>query len=496
VSKIDIVLINPSNKKQMYGELGDSLAGIEPPLWIALLAAFLRDAGFSVAIIDAEAEGFGLAETLERIISYSPLVVGIGVIGANPSASSTPKMPAAHSLLTLIRDRNLSIKTFLYGIHPSALPERTLQEEPVDFVLQGEAFYPAKQLLSKLKKQGGGPFNIKGLWYKNDGQIICGGWADIVTNLDDLPMPAWDLLPMDEYRAHNWHCFGHINERSPYAIIYTSLGCPFNCSYCNIHALYDGKPGIRFRSPDKVLEEIDLLVNKYKVKNLKILDELFVIEGERLEKICDMLIQRNYGINIWGYARVDTVNERILRKLRKAGINWLCYGIEAGSRTVRQGVAKGRFEEETIRRAAQMTHDAGIAIIGNFMFGLPDDNLQTMEETFALAQELNCEYVNFYTTMAYPGSKLYEEAVASGRKLPEDWIGYSQFSPEILPLATKYISSADVLSFRDNAFVKYYKNPRYLKIIEEKFGKETVDHIYQMLTYKIKRNILKKGTSK
>ncbi len=493
---LDIVLVNPSIKKEMFGKLGESLAGIEPPLWIGLLAAVLRDRGFFVKIIDADAEGLGAKETVDKIIEQNPLAVGIGAIGANPSASSTPKMIGVHYIMTLLQEKNFPGKTITYGIHPSALPERTLKEEFVDFVCRGEAFEPISQLLEKLKEgTDGKDCDIKGLCYLKNGAFIDGGWADTVEDLDSLPFVAWDLLPMDKYRAHNWHCFGDIKHRSPYAIIYSSLGCPFNCHYCNIHALYSGKPGIRFRSPKRVVEEIDYLFKEYNVRHMKILDELFVINKDRMIEICDLLIERNYGINFWAYARVDTVSEEVLKKLKAAGINWICYGIEAGSADVRQDVSKGRFSQDAVRKAMKMTHDAGIYIIGNFMFGLPEDNSETMQETFRMAQEVNCEYVNFYATMAYPGSPLYDDAVKDGLDLPEGWMGFSQFSPETLPLPTKHISAAEVLRFRDDAFNTYYSDPKYLEMIKEKFGQETVDHIHGMLKHKLHRNILSEQNS-
>ncbi|MCK4788050.1 MAG: cobalamin-dependent protein, partial [Desulfobacteraceae bacterium] len=283
MGKLDLLLVNPSNKKQMYGELGSSLAGIEPPLWTGLLAGFIREKGFRTKIIDADAEGWTPEYTAEKIMEYEPLLVGIGLIGANPSASSTPKMPAANKILSILKAKSSHIKTILYGIHPSALPERTLREGNVDFVCRGESFWTILKFLEALKSDNNvKDYHIKGLWYVRDNTVVSNGWGELVQNLDELPFVAWDLLPMDKYRAHNWHCFGHISERSPYAIIYTSLGCPFNCTYCNIHALYNGKPGIRFRNPKKVVEEIDFLVKNYKIKNIKILDELFVLKESRV----------------------------------------------------------------------------------------------------------------------------------------------------------------------------------------------------------------------
>ena len=488
--KTDLVIVNPGNQGQMYGGLNSSLPGIEPPLLAGLLAAFIRKYGYSITIIDADAENWSPEYTAEKIGEYNPLLVNILVAGANPSASSTPKMTVTGEILTMLKKRVPNIKTIFSGIHPSALPEKTLKEKKTDFVCQGESFYTVLQLL-ELLKSGKKIENqkIKGLWYLKDNKVVSNGWGELVKNLDELPFVAWDLLPMKKYRAHNWHCFENINERQPYAAIYTSLGCPFNCSYCNIHTLYDGKPGIRFRSPEKVVKEIDFLVKKYRIKNLKIIDELFVLKEERVKHICDLIIKNGYDLNIWAYARIDIISQPLLKKMKEAGINWLAYGIESGSQKVRKNVSK-RFNQEAIRKTVKMTKASGVNIIGNFIFGLPEDNFETMQETLNTAKELNCEYVNFYVAMAYPGSQLYKDAIQKGIELPGTWDGYSQYSEKTLPLPTKYLSAAEVLRFRDKAFEEYFRNPKYLRMIKEKFGSKVVEHIKEMLKHKIQRRFV------
>jgi len=473
----------------MYGDLSQTLSAIEPPVIGGLVAGFIRGKGCSVKILDMEAEGLNAEKTAEKIIEINPLLVNIVVAGANPSASSTPLMVITGEVLKALKERAPRIKTILTGIHPSALPEKTLREEKTDFVGQGESLYTILELLGALKeKKDINNLKVKGLWHLNEkNEVICGGWSEVIKNLDELPFVAWDLLPMDKYRSHNWQCFDDLSQRKPYATMFTSFGCPYDCSYCNIHALYNGKPGIRFRSAENIVEEIDLLVKKYRVKTIKFLDELFAINEERVNKICDLLIERGYDLNIWAYARINTVNENMLRKMRKAGIKWLCYGIEAANKKVRAGVDKFGFDEDLVRKVIQMTKDADIYILGNFIFGLPDDDLETMRETLNLAKELNCEYVNFYATMAYPGSRLYEEALTKGQELPKNWLGYAQLNEETLPLGTKYLSGREVLRFRDQAFKEYYSSPVYLQMISEKFGEAILNHINEMLKHEIKR---------
>ncbi|MHB8918591.1 MAG: B12-binding domain-containing radical SAM protein, partial [Desulfocucumaceae bacterium] len=202
--------------------------------------------------------------------------------------------------------------------------------------------------------------------------------------------------------------------------------------------------------------------------------------------ICDLITEKGYDLNIWAYARIDTVNELLLQKMKKAGINWLAFGIESAASKVREGVAK-RFNQEKIKKAIEMTRAAGIYVLGNFIFGLPDDDLETMQETLNMAMEFNFEYANFYCAMAYPGSKLFQDAVDQGLKLPDTWHGYSQFGEDCLPLPTKYLSASQVLRFRDEAFLKYHLNPDYLDMMERTYGKPTADHIKDMCKIKLKR---------
>lgn len=489
MGKIDLVLIKPSDKKKIYGQLSDSLSAIEPPIWAGIIAAYVREQGHSVKIIDMEGENLSTNEVANKVIDYAPFLVGFVVTGSNLSAS-TWNMAGARVVMTALKKKSVDAKTFFWGLHPSALPERTLREEHTDFVCQGEGFTTIIKLLRAIKKgQEEDNYNIKGLCYIKDNKFIINDRSPLIKNLDELPSVAWDLLPMDKYKAHNWHCFQDIEYRQPYGIIYTSLGCPFNCSFCNVKALF-AKPGIRYRSSEKVIEDIGVLVKNYNVKNIKVLDECFVLNGDRVIKICDLIIERGFDLNMWVYARIDTVNEKMLKKMKQAGINWIAYGIESSSEKILKGVLKGRYNKNVTKKVVEMTKSADIYVCGNFMLGLPDDDFETMQETLDFAKELNCEYANFYVTMAYPGSKLYENALHKNIKLPETWRGYAQFSEEALPLPTKHLSSADILRFRDQAFKEFYSNPEYIEMIEQKFGQKTVSHIKEMLKHEIHRKFV------
>ncbi len=485
--KVDIVLINPGDRKQVYQDLASEFSAIEPPFWIAVMAAYLRNNGFNVAVIDANAENISPEETAEKVNNLKPLLAAVIVYGSQPSAS-TQNMTIAGEICKTLKERTSS-SVAIGGLHPSALPKQTLTEENVDFVIEGEGPYTLKNLLYVLKNGNGNYSGVPGLWYYKGGDIKNNPRAPLIKDLDEvLPVSAWDLLPMKKYRAHNWHCFDDIENRMPYGAIYTSLGCPYSCVFCCINAPF-GKPGIRYRSPELIMKEIDLLTTNYGIGNIKIVDELFVLNERHYMTIVEMLLQRGYDLNIWAYARIDTVKPGNLHKMKKAGINWLALGIESGNPDVRDGASK-RMRVKDIKHVVQTIQDAGIRVIGNFIFGLPEDNPETMQETLDMALDLNCEFANFYCAMAYPGSKLYDIAVKERWELPKEWHGFSQHSYEMLPLPTKYITAKEVLKFRDDAFHNYFENIGYLSMIEKKFGKNVKEHIQEMTKTSLRRKLL------
>jgi radical SAM superfamily enzyme YgiQ (UPF0313 family) len=276
--------------------------------------------------------------------------------------------------------------------------------------------------------------------------------------------------------------------------MHTSLGCPYKCTFCCINAPF-GKSSYRMWSPEAVIADIGVLVDKYGVRNIKFVDEMFVLNKAHVLGICDRIIERGYDLNIWAYARVDTVKDEFLDKLRRAGFRWLALGIESGSKHVRDGVEKGRFGSAEILKVVRKIQDAGINVIGNYIFGLPDDTEQTMQETLDLAIEANCEFANFYCAMAYPGSKLYQMALEQRWDLPASWIGYSQHSYETHPLRTEALASAEVLKFRDRAFTRYFTNPRYLDLVRRRFGEDVLSHVQQMTQVGLRRKLLEEAVA-
>ncbi|MBM3569548.1 MAG: radical SAM protein [Alphaproteobacteria bacterium] len=492
---VDVLFVNPGDRRQIYQSLGDEFSAIEPPVFAGLFATYVRRKGASAAIIDVPALAISAEKCAEMAVQdFKPRLVVIVVYGFQPSAS-TQNMSSAGKIAREIKKLDPTVKVMMTGTHPAALPERTMRDESVDFVCDLEGPATIFKTLEAIRAQGVGYDRVASLWWREDGKIAKPKSAEpLITDLDgEMPGIAWDLLPMDRYRAHNWHCFDHIQERSPYASIHTSLGCPYKCSFCCINAPF-GKSSYRMWSPETVIKEIDHLVERYGVKNIKFVDEMFVLNKRHVLGLCDLLAKRDYKVNIWAYARVDTVQDQFLDALKGAGINWLCLGIESASDHVRDGALK-KYGNDDIIDVVRRIQKSGIYVLGNYIFGLPDDTIDRMQQTLDLATELNCEFANFYSAMAYPGSALYRMATESDMALPAEWHQFSQHSYDALPLANRHCSSDEILRFRDRAWSEYFTNPKYLAMIAAKFGPDVVAHLERLAKVTLTRRYLDRAAA-
>lgn len=507
--KLDVLFVNPDSSAKAYQGLATVYSAIEPPTWALLLAESCRSKGFGVGILDCDAERLTLEQSVARVLDAAPRLVVFVVYGQNPN-SGTTSMIGALSLAKSLKESNPDCRICFVGSHTSALPREVLSYPCVDIVLLNEGVYALHALLKS--NLGEDLAHIKGIGYKKSGP---GGFPVPTLNAPqgivpqermdvDMPGYAWDLLPykekpLDLYRAHFWHAeFDHA-KRTPFAAIYTSLGCNFGCDFCMINIVnrVDNKDGInashskgmRFWSPEWVGREMEKLA-KLGVRTLRISDEMFFLNRKYYEPVLNQVIERGLDFNMWTYSRVDTVRRDNLELFKKAGVNWLALGVEAGNQVVRQEVSKGSFQEVNIREVSKTIGDAGINIISNYIFGFPDDTLETMQETLELAMELNNEMANMYPCQALPGSPMYHLARKNGWKLPDTFEGYAFLSYECQPLPTKHLTSAQVLQFRDEAWQKYFSNPAYLDLVERKFGKQERKNVEDMASIRLKRKLL------
>lgn len=507
--KMDVLFINPNSSAKAYQDLAKVFSAIEPPTWSLLLAESCRSKGYEVSILGCDAERLTLNESIDRIEMLKPRLVVFVVYGQNPN-SGTTSMIGALALSNAIKQSDFGGKIAFVGSHTSALPMEVLAYKSVDIVLLNEGVYALHNLLkSNLSSDLA---TINGIGYKKRGpadhpipvlnppqSVVPQDKMDI-----DLPGYAWDLLPfkkkpLDLYRAHFWHADFDHEKRTPFAAIYTSLGCNFGCDFCMINIVNrvdngDGinaadSKGMRFWSPDWVNREMRKLAN-LGVKTLRISDEMFFLNRKFYDPILNNAISNDYGFSMWTYSRIDTVRKDYLELFKKAGVNWLALGVEAGNQVVRQEVQKGSFQAVNIREVCKTIQDSGINIISNYIFGFPEDNFDTMKETLDLALELNTEMANMYPCQALPGSPMYHAAKKNGWKLPTSFEGYAFLAYESEPLPTKYLSSSEVLKFRDDAWNTYFTNKNYLNLVDRKFGSIERKNIEEMAKIKLKRKAL------
>ena len=499
---MNILIVAPSSSN-IYQELKHDFSAVEPNIWAGLLANSVRSKGHGVSIHDMHIQSKSLEDFCTQVNDYNPNFVLFVASGQNPSAS-TPAMQGAVDAAKALRESYPEYKIGIVGPHVNALPLQTLEQNDfIDVVFTNEGVYALSNLLST-DLSDSGLSSVKGIFYRNStGDIIMNPPERIVPQEmleHDLPGIAFDLMPdFSNYRTSHWHCNFIDEDRSPFASINTSLGCIFKCEFCMINIINrdDNDPSkasssfnkFRYWDPHFTIKQLDYLAEKG-VKQLKIADEMWVLKPKHFEVLCDLIIERGYDFNIWAYTRVDTVKPKYLDKLKRAGVNWLALGIEAGNQEIRREITKGRFEDINIREVCGIVEAAGINVCANYIVGLGHDNWDTMQETLNLALELNAANSNIYSATSLPGSPLHLKVKEEGWKLPDTYSGYGFLSYDHLPSPTYSLSAEESLAFRDYAFHVLFENPRFLAKIQRLFGDNAVSSIKRMTDIKIKRQIL------
>ena len=506
---LDVVFIAPSDSQGLYQDLSMNYAAIEPPSWACLLAESCRSVGYSVDIIDTGAENLTLQDTVERIEKMNPRLICVVVYGQNVNAGTTA-MSGAIKLSKFLKESDIKIPISFVGSHVQALPYKTLEEEEsVDIVFTNEGVYSLRNLLSK-DINSDHIATVRGIGYRKDGKVVLNMSEKLVPSerMDiDLPGYAWDLLPyrespFDLYRCPMWHAEYDHTTRSPYASLFSSLGCQFKCEFCMINMINrsDNDPiGVagnyslmRHWSTEHVLKQFDRLV-EMGVYNVRIIDEMFLLNPKYYIPLCEGLIERGYGkkLRMWAYSRIDTIKRPgILKLVRDAGIRWLGLGIESGDRNVRLEVSKGKFQDVDIHEIVKQVESADINVGANFIFGLPGDTAESMKKTLDLAVDLAPAMANFYASMPLPGSQLYKDALERGVELPQRYEAFSWHSYETLPAANENLTAAEILRFRDDAYNVFHQSPKFLAKIEKKYGTIAVQNILDNTKIKLKRKIL------
>jgi anaerobic magnesium-protoporphyrin IX monomethyl ester cyclase len=506
---MDVIFLIPPVTKTTYQDLRDDYSANEPPTWALLLAEACRSKGFIVGIIDMNAEKLSYEDTYLRIKSLNPRLLCFVAYGQNVNAGTTT-MGAVSDLSKYLK-KKISNLISVIGSHVQALPIQTLNKETsIDFVFTNEGVYSLQNILKLETIDLNSISNIKGIALRKNSKVFINPPERLVpqNKLDeDLPGYAWDLLPykskpLDLYRSPMWHANYDENKRSPYAAIQTSIGCQFQCEFCMINIVNrtDDNPigvssdynGMRYWSREFIIKEFDKLI-EMGVKTIKITDEMFLLNPKFYLPLCEMLERRNKNdeLILWAYSRVDTVkNPEVLKKVRKAGIKWLALGIENANLKIRLETSKGKFQDVDIKRVIKQIHESGINVMANYMYGLPGETHKTINDTFKLSKELCTLGWNCYAAMALPGSKLYKNALEKGIKLPETYEAFSFLSYDTINLSTKHLEAAEILNLRDQHYIKYHNNKKFLEKVKNTFGEKAMRNIKKMTKIKLRRKII------
>ncbi len=437
-----LVLINPPlTSEERYGAMAKGGRNA-PPMGLCILAAMARKNGYKVTIIDAPVMGFGHQEVVREITELSPKFVGI--------TASTLAINSAGKLAMMIKKARKETVVLIGGPHLTAVPRKTLLEySGFDFGVVGEGEETLIGLLNALRKKK--DLNrIPGLAFRKNGKVVLTSPREYIKDLDRLPLPAWDLLPpLNKFYRSSPQSF----NRLPSSSLVTSRGCPNQCTFCD-RSIFGNI--VRGYSPEYVLKMLKILSIQYGIKHLLIDDDTFTILRERLEKICHLIIKEKLDLTWTCLARVDTVDEKILRLMKKAGCWQILYGIESGNQEILNKLQK-RITIEQVREAVKITHKVGIKTKGFFILGSPYETKATAEETIRFMKRILLDdfHMTFFTP--FPGTKIFNNEIKNKMIYERKWAKMNEWLPVFIP---RGFSQDELISFSKKAFREFYFRPK------------------------------------
>lgn len=449
--KVDkgIVFINPPlSLEERYGAIAKGGRNA-PLLGLCSLAAVVREKGYKVHIIDAPVLGYGYNEIVKKIIEISPKYIGI--------TASTIAINSAGKLAKELKKFKKDLVVLIGGPHITALPRQTLLRYPeFDFGVVGEGEEVLIDLLSAFEDKRDLE-SVRGLAFRQNKKIVVTERRPYIKNLDVLPVPAWDLLPpLDKYYRSSPQSF----NRLPSTSLVTSRGCPNQCTFCD-RSIFGNY--LRGYSPEYVLKILKILVYRYRIKHILFDDDTFTILKDRLERICRLMIKEKIDLTWTCLARVDTVDERILKLMKKAGCWQVLYGIESGNQEVLDKLQKG-ITVEKIKKALNMTHEAGIRSKGFFILGTPFETKITAKQTIEFMKKINLDDFHMTYFTPFPGTAIYNNQIKNKKFYEKEWSKMNEWTPTFIP---EDFSSEELVYFSKRAFREFYFRPKivgsYLK---------------------------------
>ncbi|MGZ7043134.1 MAG: B12-binding domain-containing radical SAM protein [Methanobacterium sp.] len=438
MSSAEVVLINPLDGGHLKEGLGIKI----PPLNLMYLASSLEKDSFSVKIIDDDLYQLGHEKIASLVSKIDPLVVGI--------TANTATIKIALNYIKEAKSLLPNILTVIGGPHPTFMPVETLKEEDsLDTVVMGEGEETIVDVVTNFEKNGLNYLSeVRGISYRDNDKIRQNLPRPLIKNLDEIPFPARHLIPFKEYKTSKNQAGG----------IITSRGCVFSCNYCS-SSLIMGKK-YRSRSPGNVVDELEELTEKYNIREIAFLDDIFMLNKRRARAIAEEIHDRNIDLSFVTSSRVDTVERDLLKCLKDVGMSTLYCGVESGSQRVLDLMGKGitlKHAEDAIKAAK----DVDVDVMGSFILGYPGETSEEMDQTIDFAIKLDPDYSQFSILTPFPGTPLYYELKEKGLLETEDWNKYT-----VLDSVIKYdkigLSSKLVERKLAKSYLKFYLRPKYL----------------------------------
>lgn len=376
----------------------NSWQNTEAPMGIAYIAALLKENGHEVRIKDFDAERFSKRVVFDLVDEFRPDLAGISF--------RTPSFASAKTICSILKERQDSLHVILGGPHATAFPKETLHALEADMVVRGEGEFAMLEIIEALNRKGS-LGQVKGLTYKVGEDIYHNEDRQLLNEemINQLPWPARELLPVERYNID---------------VVLSSRGCPYACVYCD---KIMSSRNVKYRSPEDVVAEIIFIMEKYKKSAFYFIDEHFLANKQRAEYILDLLLKarRDTGIKFkWAcQARVDAVDERILRKAKEAGCYEIHYGLETGDEKELTFINK-RTTLKQAEEAVRIAKKCGIRIRGNFMIGFPVSTHQTICNSIRFAKRLPVDRYRFFIVSPLPNTKMWDYIVEH-RQLAEDF---------------------------------------------------------------------------
>lgn len=432
-----IALIRYHDKNNINTRLPESLnknQGVLPPLGLAYIASSLEKAGHEVMIIDAPAENLIREEVKNKLTEFAPAVAGVTCM--------TSTIHGALEACEIAKECGTIV--VIGGVHLEVYPKETLSYNFIDYGIMGEGEESMVELIDAIENNKSIE-NIQGLVYKKNNEIIL-NQIRIVEKIDNLPFPAYHLLPMEKYNS--------IISLYPMATMISMRGCPFRCGFCFKR---ESDKKIRTRNPLKVVDEMQYLVEKFKVKEIMFYDDTFTCDKNHVVQICEEIIRRNLKVKWETPTRVDVIDEPLLVLMKKAGCIRLRYGVESGDADILKLMNKN-INVEMVKKAVQMTKKIGIEVFAYFIIGYAKETPQTIRKTINLAKQLNCDLVMFTLATPCPKTPLYSLALEDNTVNSDYWqqftLGKINYRfPYLVPDAEKWIKTA---------YREFYFRPSYI----------------------------------